>query len=216
MATKKKTTEAENKNIVIPAINIQVFDLNIVGDSPFICHAWSEKAKIMMLQKQQKKATAGKEVRNPMREYADSLYWLSEKPNFDDMTEDEIFEATQKGKFGFPTLAFKAAAVDAGYQSGVLDKKTTARGAFHILGDFAEINGKPSIREDMTRIGMGTADLRYRAEFKEWSTTLKIKLNTGAMSMEQVINLMNIGGFACGIGDWRVAKDGVFGMFHVE
>jgi hypothetical protein len=132
------------------------------------------------------------------------------------MTEDEIFEATQKGKFGFPTLAFKAAAIDAGYQSGVLDKKTTARGAFHILGDFAEINGKPSIREDMTRIGMGTADLRYRAEFKEWSTTLKIKLNTGAMSMEQVINLMNIGGFACGIGDWRVAKDGVFGMFHVE
>jgi hypothetical protein len=215
MATKKKA-EAENKNIVIPAINIQVFDLNIVGDSPFICHAWSEKAKIMMLQKQQKKATAGKEIRNPMREYADSLYWLSEKPNFDDMTEDEIFEATQKGKFGFPTLAFKAAAIDAGYQSGVLDKKTTARGAFHILGDFAEINGKPSIREDMTRIGMGTADLRYRAEFKEWSTTLKIKLNTGAMSMEQVINLMNIGGFACGIGDWRVAKDGVFGMFHVE
>ena len=65
MATKKKA-EAENKNITIPAINIQVFDLNIVGDSPFICHAWSEKAKLMMLQKQQKKATAGKEARESL------------------------------------------------------------------------------------------------------------------------------------------------------
>jgi hypothetical protein len=36
------------------------------------------------------------------------------------------------------------------------------------------------------------------------------------MSMEQVVNLMNVAGFACGIGDWRVAKDGTFGQFHVE
>jgi hypothetical protein len=212
MATKK----SENPVINIPAMQIQTFDLKIVGDSPFICHAWSEKAKLMMLQKQQKKASAGKEIRNPMREYANTLYWLSEKPDIENMTDEEIWNATQEGRFGFPTVAFKAAAVDAGYQQGILDKKTTARGAFHIIGEFAEIEGKPSIREDMARIGMGTADLRYRAEFKEWSTVLHIRLNSNAMSMEQVVNLMNVAGFACGIGDWRVAKDGTYGMFHVE
>ena len=41
MATKK----SENPVINIPAMQIQTFDLKIVGDSPFICHAWSEKAK---------------------------------------------------------------------------------------------------------------------------------------------------------------------------
>lgn len=210
-AAKKKEEQA----IVIPAMKLQEFDVKIVGDTPFICHAWSEKAKLMMLQKQQKKASAGREIRNPMKEYAESLYWLSEKPDFDKMTDEEIFEATQKGRFGFPTIAFKAAAVDAGYQQGALEKKTTARGAFHLIGEFAEIEGKPSIREDMCRVGLGTADLRYRGEFKEWSTTLRVRLNSTAMSMEQVINLLNIAGFACGIGDWRPAKDGTFGCFHV-
>lgn len=212
-ATKKKT---ESPVISIPAMQIQQFDLKIVGDSPFICHAWSEKAKLMMLQKQQKKASAGKEIRNPMREYAHSLYWLSEKPDIDNMSDEDIWEATQTGRFGFPTIAFKAAAVDAGYQQGAIDKKTTARGAFHIIGEFAEIDGKPNIREDMARIGMGTADLRYRAEFKEWSTVLHIRYNANSMSIEQICNLFNIGGFACGIGDWRPSKDGVYGCFHVE
>lgn len=213
MATKK--TEATTV-ITIPAINIQQFELKIVGDSPFICHAWSEKAKKMMLDKQQKKATSGREIRRPMVEYANSLYWLSEKPDFEHMEDAEIMAATQEGRFGFPTIAFKAAAVDAGYQQGVLDKKTTARGAFHIAGEFAEIEGKPTIREDMARIGAGTADLRYRAMFETWSTVLHIRYNAGAMSKEQVCNLFNIGGFACGIGDWRPAKDGVYGCFHIE
>jgi hypothetical protein len=169
----------------------------------------------MMLAKQMKKATAGKETRKPMFEFAESLYWLSEKPDLGNMTEDEIWDATQKGRFGFPVLAFKAAAVDAAYQQKVVDKKTTLRGSFHLEGEFAEINGKPLIREDMARIGMGTADLRYRGEFKEWSTTLTIRYNTAAASPEQIINALNVGGFACGVGDWRPAKDGTYGMFRI-
>ena len=207
--------KVKNEQIIIPAIQIKTFELHVVGDTPFISHAWSQKAKLMMLEKQQKKASKGKEVRRPMVDYAESLYWLSEKPDFTKMEDSEIFEATQNGRFGFPTIAFKAAAVDAGYQQCVLDKKTTARGAFHIKGEFAEIVGKPNIREDIARVGMGTADLRYRAEFKEWETTLTIDYNESAISMEQIANLMNLGGYANGIGDWRPAKDGTYGRFHI-
>lgn len=213
MAAAKKQ---EVEKIVIPALEIKDFDLHIIGDSPLISHAWSEKAKLMMLQKQMKKATKGRDVRRPAVEYAESLYWLSEKPDFENLTDEEIMEATQEGRFGFPTLAFKAAAVDAGYQQGVLDKKTTARGAIHVVGEFAEIAGKPNIREDVGRIGLGTADLRYRAEFKDWSTVLHIRYNVNAISLEQVCNLFNVGGFACGVGDWRPAKDGIYGQYHCE
>ena len=211
MAVKKK-----EESINIPAMKIKKFDLRIVGDSPLISHAWSEKARLMMLAKQQKRASAGKEIRNPMKEYAESLYWISEKPDFDKMTEEEIFQATQEGTFGFPCIAFKAAAVDGAYQSNAIDKKTTARAAFRIDGEFAILEGKPNLREDVGRIGMGSADLRYRAEFKDWATVLHITYNETAMSLEQIVNIINIGGFACGIGDWRVAKDGVYGCFHVE
>lgn len=73
----------KSETITIPALEIKKVTLRIVGNSPLISHAWSEKAKLMMLKKQQKKATTAKDVRRPSVEFADSLYWLTEKPNFD-------------------------------------------------------------------------------------------------------------------------------------
>lgn len=199
----------EDMEIMIPKLELQTFTLKIIGDSPLIVHAWSEKAKKEMLDKQMKKATKGKEAKDPFMDFCNSMYWLSEKP------KNPTMEDVLKAKFGFPVVAFKSAAVDGGYQSGVLGKKTTARGAFQIVGEMAEINGTPEMREDMVRIGMGTADIRYRGEFKSWSTILTIRYNERAMSLEQIINLFNIGGFSCGVGEWRPSKDGSYGMFHV-
>lgn len=215
MATKKGTAE-----VTIPALNIQHVNIRIVGDTPLISHAWSEKAKLMMLQKQTQKATTGKEVRRPAVEFANSLYWLTEKPNLDNLTDDAaqkiLAEYLPKSKFGFPTTAFKAAAIDAAYQQGLLNKKTTVRGAIHVIGEFVEIEGTPTPREDMVRIGMGTADLRYRAEFKSWSVLLPIRYNVNSVSLEQIMNFFNYGGFSNGVGDWRPAKGGTYGAFHVE
>jgi hypothetical protein len=211
MAVKKEIGE----QIIIPALKLKTFDLHLVGDSPLISHAWSHKAKQMILDKQQMKAKSGKEPRNPAKEYAESLYWLSEKPNFDEMSESEIMDAVEHGRFGFPVLAFKASAIDGAYQQGAIEKKTTARGAVFAIGEFAEIIGKPRIREDMVRIGMGTSDLRYRAEFPEWETTLRLRINEGAISMTQVVNMFNIGGFSNGVGEWRPSKDGMNGQYHV-
>lgn len=215
-------------NIQIPAIKINYANLRIVGDSPLISHAWDEKAKRMILDKQLKKATAGKDIRRPAVEFANSLYWLTEKPDFDAMTDEDAQKAFNEkiatSKFGFPATAFKAAAIDGGFQQGVLATragtgdlaKTTVRGAMHIIGEYVEIEGVPVPREDMVRVGQGGADLRFRAEFKTWSATLNIRYNVNAVSLEQIINLFNIGGFAVGVGDWRPAKDGTFGTFHVE
>ena len=215
MAATKKAKE--ETTIEIPGIKLKRFSLKLVGDSPLIVHAWSEKAKKMILDKQMKKASTGKDAKRPMVDFAEALYWLSEKPDFDKMDDDEIMAAVQKGRFGFPVLAFKASAIDAAYQQGAGEKKTTLRGAFHIAGEYAEIQGKPPvIREDMVRIGMGTADIRYRPEFKEWSVTLDISYNSQAISAEQITNVLNIGGFAVGVGEWRPAKDGSFGTYHVE
>jgi hypothetical protein len=63
---------------------------------------------------------------------------------------------------------------------------------------------------------MGTADLRYRAEFKKWKTTLTIRYNSRAISAEQITNMFQNAGFAIGVGEWRPQKDGRNGMFHVQ
>lgn len=211
---KKDTTQIE-----IPALNIQTFSLRLVGDAPLISHAWDEKAKRMIFFKQTKKALPARPDKRPAVDFANSLYWLTPKPNFDGLTDEEaqiaLAEIIPQSKFGFPATGFKASAVDGGYQQSILDKKTTARGAFHIIGELVEIEGTPTIREDIARVQKGGTDLRYRGEFKSWATTLTIKYNAGAMSAEQIINLFNVGGFANGVGDWRPAKGGSYGTYHV-
>ncbi len=208
--------KAKKEDVLIPAINIQYATIRVVGDSPLIVHKWSEKAKKEILDKQMKKAkTKGRDAKDPVRDFIDSLYWLDGEPQ--EKTEDGFLAAIQSGsaQFGFPAVAFKAAAVSAGYRSGVTKDKVSMNAAFHIDGEFVEIKGTPNMREDMVRVGMGTADIRYRGEFQQWSATFTVKYNASAISLEQLVNLFNLGGFACGLGEWRPEKGGAFGMFHV-
>lgn len=182
--------------ITLPPLDIQRVTLTLIGDSPLICHAWSEKAKKQMLDKQMKKAKQARAVKNPEDDFNESLYHIP------------------GGKFGFPAVGFKSAAVDAcSHIEGVT--KVEARGAFHLIGDMVEIHGIPTPREDMVRVGMGAADIRYRGEFRVWRATLLIRFNAVVLSAEQIINLFNVAGFAIGVGEWRPQRDGSYGMFHV-
>lgn len=203
--------------LVIPAIEKASTTITLVGDSPLIMHAWSEKAKKEMLDKQMKVAkTKGHDAKNPVEDFINSMYWLSNKPS--DYTMEAFDEAIDEGAtFGFPTTAFKASAVAGAYRAGVLKNKVSAYAAFHVIGEFAQIDGDaPVMREDMVRVGMGTADLRYRGEFDNWSTQLEVVFSPSMITIEQLVNLFNLGGFTCGVGEWRVEKGGSNGMYHVE
>lgn len=215
MATSKKN---ETTEIIIPAINIQIAAIKVVGDSPLIVHKWSEKAKKEILDKQMKKAkTKGHDAKDPVRDFIDSLYWLEGEPADDEKTEAGFARAIRNGaRFGFPSVAFKAAAVSAGFRAGVTKNLVSMRGAFHIAGEFVEISGVPEMREDMVKIGMGVADIRYRGEFKTWDATFAVKYNASVISLEQLANLFNLGGFTCGVGEWRMEKGGSYGAFHLE
>ena len=39
---------------------------------------------------------------------------------------------------------------------------------------------------------------------------------SGSMSLDDILNCINAGGYAGGVGEWRPEKDGSFGRFHVE
>ncbi len=204
MAAAAKSTAVE-----LPPMNIQTLDIPIIGDSGLICHAWSSKAKKQMLDKQMKRATTGKVAKDPWQDFCETLYWLDGMP--ETPTEDDVMNA----RFGFPAVAFKSAAITAVTSTGGMTK-VMARQCFHIVGEYVEILGPtPSMREDMVRVGMGTADIRHRAEFETWGAILRVQHNANVLSAEQVIGLFEAGGFGVGIGDWRPEKDGVNGRFHV-
>lgn len=211
MATTKKETEI----ITIPAIDIRNATITLKGDSPLIVHKWSEKAKKMMLDKQMKLATTkGHDAKDPFADFVDTIYFLSGKP--ESATPEAFEEALSNGaRFGFPSVGVKASAVSAGFRSGVTKNIVSMNGAFHIDEEYVEIKGVPQIREDMVRVDMGIADIRYRAEFPEWSTSFVVKYNAGVISLAQLCNLFNLGGFAVGIGEWRPEKGGTYGRYHV-
>ena len=216
MAATKK-----NEVIEITPIRIKKASLRIVGDSPLIVHAWSEKAKREMLDKQMGKSQAKKKAaKNPVEDFINSMYWMTEKPQ--DMTEEAYEEAVASGaKFGFPVSGLKQSAISAAYRMGWVKDKMGLRGTFFIDADengLIEIKGDaPVMREDMVKVGMGTADIRYRGEIRNWYADITISYNElGKFNLQDIINVLNAGGFVCGLGEWRPERDGQCGMFHVE
>jgi hypothetical protein len=203
----------EAAQIELPPLNISIIEVTLIGDTPLICHAWSEKAKKEMLGKQMKEAKLAKEAKDPIEDFEQSLYQIED------------------GGYGFPSVAFKAAAVTACTSVAGITK-VAARQAFHVVGEQSAVRGaftgarmrldlvrilgsEPEMREDMVRVGMGTADIRYRAQFWPWHTRVVIRFNQNVLSDRQIVNLFNTAGFGVGIGEWRSEKDGQHGMFHV-
>ena len=205
---KKKTTKKEDlgvKNIVLPELDFKQITLTVEGIAPLIVNNFSEKAQQMMLDKQTKKASKGREAKNPEEQYLGSLYMFPDKK-----------------RTGFPAVGFKAAMVRAGKLLGM--PMTDTRGKFHILpsadgGNLVQIKGKYSKRTDTVILATGVADIRFRAEYElGWTAEVTIMYNATWISQEQIAQLLNTAGFSCGIGEWRPEKSnsGSFGLFRVK
>lgn len=191
MAPKKAT------KTVVHQINSIAF--HIRGETPLICHKFSEKAKQEMLAKQMKKKTTGKAAKDPEADYLGSLYPLS----------------SGKG-YGFPAVAFKAAAVRA---SKALDKTMVdMRCAIYVKpqnGDLVEIKGEPEPREDVVRLQNGVCDIRYRAQFPKWSAKIEFEYDPNVVGEDELLAIFSRAGKFVGVGDWRSERNGTFGTWTV-
>lgn len=191
--------------IQLTPITAQTYAIPIRGVTPLIMHKWSEKALGMMRDKQ-----AGNRSRKKL------------EPK---VPADEAEAATYRlpdGQAAFPAAGFKSAVVGASRLHDGLTLVETKQLLF-IEGEgpdqLVPIAGDSYIREDTVRIGMGTADLRYRPCFPEWSAILRVTFVPQRIDLESVLNLVNTGGLG-GIGEGRPsapkALNGTFGRFEIE
>jgi len=201
--------------IELPPLKLAHAEVGIVGDTPLIVHAWSQKAREEMLRKQMK-LPVHRTSKDPVDAFLRSMY-----------RTDENF-------YGVPAVGVKNAMVTACTSVDGITK-TAARQAFIIVGErgktkaaFADLfspqdlvrilsPNPPTLREDMVRLaGIGnTADLRYRAEYWPWGAKLTIRYNANVLSLDQLANLLNTSGFGVGLCEWRPERDGQSGTFHV-
>lgn len=200
-AKAKKEVKTKEVTLDLPELDFRDCTFRIKGIQPLIVNKFSEKAKTMMLDKQMKKATKGKEAKDPQQQFKDSIYYFADGK-----------------RTGFPAVGFKAAMVRGAKQLGI--PMTDSRGRFHVFadeGDLVEIKGKPTMREDMVRLATGVADIRFRGEYKQWEAEITIRYNAAVISEEILGQILKVAGFACGIGEWRPEKSnsGSFGLFDV-
>lgn len=202
--------------IEVPELRFGELEITLVGLTPLVVHRFEEKARKQMLDKQMGKPKGPREKKDPWRDFCGSLYWLTRQPA--KPTQADI----KKARFGIPVLAFKAAAVDAALDAQL--KKTEVRRAFRVWGDhmvdgkqYAEIKGKPEIREDIVRLsGPGAVpDIRFRGEFWPWRVTFRVEYMLNTLTPAQIVNLFNRGGFSIGVGEHRPERGGEWGMFKV-
>jgi hypothetical protein len=180
--TKVEILEFNIKNVIIP----------IIGISPLIVHKWSEKAKREMSDKQAGKAKNKKhEIRIPEEDF------------------EQAKHTSSQGWEGFPAAGFKASMIRGAKMIGMVMKDTQT--SFFIKADCEEtqlvkIEGVSRMRTDMVRVGMGSADIRYRPEYTEWTANLTIEFNSGVTSLDQIYQLVKAAGYGCGIGEMRPEK----------
>lgn len=207
---------ATSAEIRLQRLELETAVIEIEGTNPLIVHQWSEKAKRMMLAAQQGKKTP-KTAKDPHQDFLDSLY------RFGGTDRQNLLPLDTHG---FPVAGIKAAAVKGSARAfGKSVKMTELRQSLLFLADGMGDDGlqltrlvvptEPTPREDMVRVGMGTADIRYRGEYATWKAVLRVQYLPNVIDLESVVAIVDAGGLN-GIGEWRPEKNGSFGTFKVS
>jgi hypothetical protein len=206
-AAAKPAPTAETPQVEISRIGRETLLVPIRGTSPLIMSKFSEKARRQMLDAQQGRRTP-KQNRDPEAEYQAALYRMD------------------GDRYGFPAVGFKAAMISASRFYGKAVTMTALRQFVFMKGELTsadpqmlvEIVGTPRMREDVVRLAgpSRSADLRFRPEFPEWSTTLTVLFVKNCISRESVLSLIDASGMGVGVGEWRPERDGEFGTFEID
>lgn len=125
-----------------------------------------------------------------------------------------LFYLTDGGDFGYPTDAFKAAAVSAA--SLIQFSKQTVRAALQIPGDYVKLDASPPIKNEYTVRENRKVITHERAEFLQWAVKLPVQYDATLITDDQLHDLFAKAGFSIGVGERRPQRGGSHGMFHVE
>lgn len=205
MTVKKEKTQKEAKILSTDKVEIKKIDLTLRGmpGVPLVIHAFAEKAKQDIRDKQQKKAKKAHAERKPLEESEAAKY-------IDSM-----------GRECAPLTAIKKAIISAATAFEDLTKVGLRQAVFvsAIAGSDGLVpienhDGTPAIgimREDAVTIGVNTRGLAYRPEYKEWQLRVSIEFNPRIVSEEQLLALVDQAGWGVGICEGRPERSSALG-----
>ena len=190
--TEKRKTEA----ITVKAPNMQMIELFVAGESPYVQHKFSEKAKAQIMATQAAGSTAKtKKKREPK--------------DFDQVCKDATHYSRQ-GWIGIPAPAFRNAMIAACRLVGF--KMTIGKMTLFVKADgFDRDDGTPLVRifgehrrHDMAaRNDNGSVDIRSRPMWEQWMARVMVRFDADQFTPTDVTNLMMRVGMQVGVGEGR-------------
>ena len=192
----RATAEAPVEVIRVSPPRLITAALNIEGISPYVQHAFSEKARKIMEERQRAGQQAkGKKTREPK--------------NFEQVYE-AAFHRSHEGWPGIPAPAFRNAMIAACRLCGIvmthakLSVFVEADGIDRVSGmPLVRIAGEPRIHEASVRNSSGVADIRWRPMWEQWSAIVRVQWDADQFSATDVGHLLLRAGLQVGIGEGR-------------
>ena len=174
-----------------------------------VIHAFAEKAKQEIRDKQQKKAKTAKAERKPVEEFEAAKY----------------FDAA--GRECAPVTAIKKSLISAATAMSDLTKVALRQAIFvaptldkaSMFVPIEDYEGNPIVgvmREDAVTIGMGTRGLTYRPEYSVWQLRVTIEYNPVLVSKDQLFLLIDQAGWGVGICEGRPERSSALGWGRFE
>jgi hypothetical protein len=228
---------SEEGPIDIKGVDIVEVNIGIVGTSRLVVNRFSAEAlaemegpRLLAAETPAKKKVH--KVRDPISDTIGAMNVIGPAPvvhnDHPRLTEELLLkwmldsgetDIWFEGKFGMASTAFKSAMVNAGVLEGIF--KTRLRPAFHVTGDLVEITCAPGpyMRIDAVRNANGSADVRYRGDFREWSAVLPFRFDPSLITAKALIHLVQKAGVSIGVGNFRPSgtnSSGTWGTWKLK
>lgn len=196
----------KDENVSTVSVGITTVDLVLRGrpGALLVVHAFAEKAKQEIRDKQQKKAKKTKEERQPQVEFLAARY------------------IDREGRECVPVTAIKKAIVSAavafeditkvGLRQALFVSPTVDPSSQLVPIEMYDGSGAVgTMREDAVTIGINTRGLTYRPEYPEWQLRVQVEYNSRLVSKEQLLALVDQAGWGVGICEGRPEKSSALG-----
>jgi hypothetical protein len=180
-----------------------------IPGSLLVVHAFAEKAKQEIRDKQQKKERKAKAQREPQVECDAARY--REGSKYDAVPVTALKKAIVRAATAFDDLAMtalrQALFVQPGHDpASMLVRIETEKGQ----------PVPPVMREDAVTIGINTRGLAYRPEYRDWYLRFTVQFNSRLVSAEQLRALIEQAGWGVGICEGRPERSSALGWGRFE
>ena len=187
-------------------VGIQSVEMTLRGrpGAPLVIHAFAEKAKQEIRDKQQKKAKKAKEQRDPQSEFLAARY-------VDDQGRECAPITALKKSIITAATAFADVTKVGLRQAIFVDSVMVPGAAFVPIENYDGTLAIGVMREDAVTIGINTRGLTNRPEYKEWQVRVRIEFNPRIVSEEQLVALVDQAGWGVGICEGRPERSSALG-----